>query len=215
MKITKFGHCCLLIEENGVRVLTDPGSYSSLQNDAKNIDVVVITHEHQDHYHIDSIRKILENNPKVSIITNNSVNALLMKDGIDHAMIVEDGQSMEVKGVKFAGYGKDHAEIYQDRMLVQNTGYMIGTRLYYPGDSFFNPKTEVEILALPVAGPWCKIKHSIDMYLEIMPKIIFPVHDGQLNAFGNVSIRNGQVAIVAKEKGIKFIELEIGKETEI
>ncbi|MBI2052837.1 MAG: MBL fold metallo-hydrolase, partial [Candidatus Ryanbacteria bacterium] len=29
MKITKFGHCCLLIKENGVRILTDPGTYST------------------------------------------------------------------------------------------------------------------------------------------------------------------------------------------
>jgi len=28
MKITKLGHCCLLIETKGKRVLTDPGSYT-------------------------------------------------------------------------------------------------------------------------------------------------------------------------------------------
>ena len=49
MKITKFGHSCLLVEENGVRILFDPGSYSTAQNDVKNIDVVLITHEHSDH----------------------------------------------------------------------------------------------------------------------------------------------------------------------
>jgi hypothetical protein len=29
MKIKKLGHCCLVIEENGVKVMTDPGSFSS------------------------------------------------------------------------------------------------------------------------------------------------------------------------------------------
>lgn len=52
MKITKFGHCCLLIEENGVRILTDPGTYSTQQSEVKNIDFVLITHEHADHFQL-------------------------------------------------------------------------------------------------------------------------------------------------------------------
>ena len=58
MKITKFGHCCLLIEENGVRILTDPGTYSTQQSEVKNIDFVLITHEHADHFHIDSLKAL-------------------------------------------------------------------------------------------------------------------------------------------------------------
>ncbi|MBP9694894.1 MAG: MBL fold metallo-hydrolase [Candidatus Magasanikbacteria bacterium] len=29
MRITKFGHSCLLVEENDVRVLIDPGAFSN------------------------------------------------------------------------------------------------------------------------------------------------------------------------------------------
>ena len=47
MKITKFGHCCLLVEENGVRILTDPGIYSTQQNEIKNIDILYLEHLHQ------------------------------------------------------------------------------------------------------------------------------------------------------------------------
>ncbi|HZX00938.1 MAG TPA: MBL fold metallo-hydrolase, partial [Candidatus Paceibacterota bacterium] len=65
MKVTKFGHCCLLIEENGLRVLTDPGVYSEAQNEVTGINVVLITHEHQDHFHLDSMREIIKNNPEV------------------------------------------------------------------------------------------------------------------------------------------------------
>ena len=42
MKITKFGHSCLLIEENGVRILTDPGTYSTQQSEVKNLELLKV-----------------------------------------------------------------------------------------------------------------------------------------------------------------------------
>ena len=129
----------MLIEEKEVRVLTDPGTYTTAQNEIKNIDVILITHEHADHLHIESVKKIRENNPRVP----------------------------------------------------------------------------VDVLALPVAGPWCKVKDSIDFALEIYPKVVFPVHDGQLNEKGLRSIYGGAVAVMLDRKDIKFLPLEIGKDTEI
>ncbi len=91
MKITKLGHCCLIIEDQGKRILTDPGTYSTLQNEVKNIDIVLITHEHADHYHLDSLKIVLQNNPNAKIITNSTVGALLEKEGISYS-ILEHGQ---------------------------------------------------------------------------------------------------------------------------
>ena len=89
MTITKLGHCCLIIEENGLRILTDPGTYSTSQNEAKNIDLILITHEHPDHYHVDSVKTILANNPQVKIITNTAVAKLLQKENIESAIVEE------------------------------------------------------------------------------------------------------------------------------
>jgi L-ascorbate metabolism protein UlaG (beta-lactamase superfamily) len=210
MKITKYGHCCLLIEDKEVRVLTDPGSYTTVQNELKNIDVVLITHEHGDHFHIESVKNILKNNPEVLIVTNTSVNELLKKENILNTKIVEDGESFEYKGIVLNGHGKDHVEIYKNI----STGYFIGERLYYPGDAFFNPGKQVEILLLPVQGPWCRVKDSIEFTLDLKPKIAIPVHDGQLNNFGLNSIYKGAISVVLPENNIKFIPLELNKETE-
>src|SRR3990167_2590566 len=102
MKVTKFGHCCLLIEENGLRVLTDPGVYSEAQNEVTGINVVLITHEHQDHFHLDSMKEIIKNNPEVKIITNKAVGELLNKAAIPFSL-VEDGQNSLEKGVPIEG----------------------------------------------------------------------------------------------------------------
>ena len=95
VKITKFGHCCLLIEERGLRILTDPGSYSTAQNNVNNIHVILITHEHVDHIHIPSLKNCIKNNPKVKIFTNKGVAKILDKEAIKYELI-EDGQKIEV-----------------------------------------------------------------------------------------------------------------------
>ena len=203
MKITKFGHCCLLIEEGGLRILTDPGNLTTSQNDLQNIDIILVTHEHSDHFHIDSLKEVIKNNPKVKVVTNKAVGSLLDKEGIKFE-ILEDGQSREEKGIKLEGFGTTHAELHKTLPSVQNTGYMIAEKFFYPGDAFTNPKRNVEILALPVAGPWMKISESVDFALEVKPKLCFPVHDGILTSPGG---SHKVPSIILPEKGIKFIIL--------
>jgi len=215
MKINKLGHCCLIIETNGKRIMTDPGGDTfvdpNLKNSAKNISVVLITHEHQDHLHIDSLKKVLENNPQAIVITNNAVGKLLTEAGIEFTKI-EDGQKYDLDGVNIAGFGSKHAEIYGSYGQVQNTGYMVDS-LCYPGDGFANPNAKVDILALPIAGPWMKIKDAVDYAKIIQPRIAFPVHDSYIHSWASF-IWNGPENFL-KEAGIKFKKLEIGKEEDL
>lgn len=218
MKITKFGHCCLLIEEStstalsagGVRILTDPGVFSTGQNEVQNIDVVLITHEHADHFHIDSVKAILANNPSVQIITNTSVGAHLAKEGIAFT-VVEDGQMYDARGVLIEGVGKDHALMHSSIAPFQNTGYVIAEKFFYPGDAFTDPNRPIEILALPVAGPWMKLSEAIDYALMLKPKVCIPVHEGILQSPGSTHAIPPQVL---ESAGIAFTVLEIGEERE-
>ncbi len=183
MKLTKLGHCCLIVEMGGVRIMTDPGAYSTLQNEAKNIDCIFITHEHLDHFHIESLKVVLKNNPNAKIVTNRGVGKLLDEQQMPHE-ILEHGDAKKFGGVHVEGHGKKHATIYQDFGQVQNTGYFFANRFFYPGDAFYNPGKPVEILALPVAGPWMKISEAIDYAKLLKPKVCFPVHDGMLKFTG-------------------------------
>lgn len=153
MKITKYGHCCLLIEEKGVKLLTDPGSFSSGFENLE-VDAVIITHEHMDHLHIDSVKKLIANKKDkgLVIITNKGVGKQLEANNIPVYHLLEDGNKMDFKGLPIEAIGHDHALMYKTVPCI-NTGFLIANRLFYPGDSLHNPKKHVEILALPVAGP--------------------------------------------------------------
>ena len=202
----------MIVEEQGVRILTDPGAYSTLQNEAKDIDVILITHEHSDHLHVESLQQVLKNNPQAKIITNNGVGKILKEKNIEFEVFTH-GKSAEVNGITIEGFGEKHAEIYRTLTSVENTGYLIAEKLFYPGDAFPSVSKKVEVLALPVAGPWMKISEAIDYALALKPKTVFPVHDGMLN-----QSRLGPVHVLPQKilsaQGIEFTVLEENKETE-
>ena len=80
MKITKYGHCCFLVEERGLRILFDPGIYSSGQEAVRDLDILLITHSHTDHFDVQYFQRIVANNPKATVITNSEVGKELEKN---------------------------------------------------------------------------------------------------------------------------------------
>jgi L-ascorbate metabolism protein UlaG (beta-lactamase superfamily) len=205
MKVTKYGHCCLLIEVDGIRVLTDPGMYSSAQDEIRDIDLVLITHEHPDHLHVDSLKRVIVNNPRAVIITNTEVGNLLAKEEIAYT-IVEDGQSHQYQNVSFEGIGNVHAYIYEQFPVCQNTGYLIANYLFYPGDAFTDPKRPIEVLALPITGPWMKPAEAMEYAKLVKPKKIFTVHDGMLKDPG---VLRQLPKMILEPLGIQCLEMEI------
>ncbi len=209
MKITKFGQCCLLIEVAGKRILTDPGRFSVTQNQVLDIDIILITHEHADHFHSESLRAILTNNVQAKVVTNTSVGAILAGLGVTYE-VLEGVDQAEIAGVALEACDGVHAEIFADYGQVQNTGYVIANELFYPGDSYTEIGKPVSILALPVAGPWCKAAEAIRYAALIQPLKAFPVHDAVLNDDG-LALVHGLFAQQLQAQGIEFVPLRAGE----
>jgi len=212
MKITKLGHCCLLIQTKNVTILTDPGTFSSSQNAMTGIDVVLITHEHADHLHIDSLEQILKNNPEAQVVTNTAVGKKLDEIGVTYTLL-EGREHTDIHDVTFEAFDGKHEEIFEEIGQVQNTGYLIDNTLFYPGDSFHNPEKPIDLLALPVAGPWCKIADAIRYALLVKPKKAFPVHDAMLQIDRRGGAHNIPLKVLP-ENGIEFIVMNEGDEKE-
>lgn len=208
MKVTKFGHCCLLINENDVRILLDPGVYSNPPADLK-ADTILITHQHPDHLNMEMLKNILSQNPNCPIYTCEDVSAILSKEGII-SNSVKEGQEIRVKGIPIKVIGKDHAIIYQKSPCL-NHGFHISNKLFFPGDALTIPHVPVDILALPVAAPWLKLSDAIEYALRVKPQKCFPVHDGGLK---NTTLTNRVPGEAVTPHGIQWIVPEDGKEME-
>jgi L-ascorbate metabolism protein UlaG (beta-lactamase superfamily) len=212
MKVTKLGHCCLIVEIGATRILTDPGNFTSGYESVVDIDIVLITHEHADHLHVPALLQVLAQSPGAVVFANSSVGKLLTEAGISYQLL-EGVAETKCGEVTLIAHDAQHEEIYEELGQVQNTGYFIGGELFYPGDAFAVPPYHVPVLALPVAGPWCKVADAVRYALQMKPEKVFPVHDGML-----LTERIGSVHAVPKkilaEAGIAFTPLREGESAE-
>jgi L-ascorbate metabolism protein UlaG (beta-lactamase superfamily) len=208
MKIKKIGHCCLVIETKGIRIMTDPGTFTNAQDQEKNISLIVISHEHQDHFHIESVKNVLANNPEAKIVTNSSVGKLLDAENIPYE-VVEHGGSTTILDIVLEGFGEKHGVIYKDMGQVQNTGYMIDNTLFYPGDALTNPEKPIGILALPTAGPFLKMSEVIDYTILLKPTKAFPVHDAIMKSPATF---NTWIGTLLEANGVTFVPMNEGDE---
>ncbi|NDE68381.1 MBL fold metallo-hydrolase, partial [bacterium] len=150
MNIKKLGHCCLLIKIDGLTILTDPGAFTTSQNSLTGIDIILITHEHADHLHVGSLAEVLKNNPQAKVITNTSVGKKLDEAGVAYT-VVEGRATMQIGAgnsehtVPLEAFDCKHVEIFEEFGQVQNTGYLIGGKLFYPGDSYCQPGKPVDV----------------------------------------------------------------------
>jgi L-ascorbate metabolism protein UlaG (beta-lactamase superfamily) len=178
VRITKLRHSCLFIEEADARVLLDPGTFSSGFEQLTGLTGVLVTHQHPDHVDIDRLRPLLSANPDARVFTDEATAGQLSNAGID-ASTVREGDTLDV-GVEVRVFGRNHATIHPDIPVVPNVGYLVGGRLFHPGDSFTVPPVDVEILALPTSAPWLKLAESVDYLRAVAPRIAVPIHEAHL-----------------------------------
>lgn len=190
MKITKYEHACVVIEDQGKKLVIDPGSWTEDFGGVENIAALVITHVHMDHFNPENIAAIVQANPEVQIYSTEEVARELAAFKVT---VVTGGQDAAVEPFAMQFFGSQHAEIHPSMPRNQNIGVLVNGSFYYPGDSFTVPGVAINTLALPVSAPWLKASEMMDFFNEIKPQVCFPTHNailsdkgqGILDNFGN------------------------------
>ena len=214
MKVTKYEHATLVVEEQGNKLVIDPGTFTTSLQDFSNVAGVVITHAHSDHFDKNLVEKILAANPEAKIFTVAEV-AEQLAEHQANVVTVHAGETQTVGPFTLKFYGGKHAFIRGNMPDANNVGVLVNDSLYYPGDSFSTPDgAAVKVLALPTTAPWLKIGESIDFLEAVKPKVTFPTHDGLHNDISE-QMSNGMIGNLAKEQGIDFHPLKVGESLDI
>ena len=153
MRLTKYGHSCLLVEEGSARLLLDPGSLSGGFEELKGLTALLVA-------------------------------------------------------------GRHHAVIHPDIPVVPNVGYLVGGRLFHPGDAFTVPGRPIEVLAVPAGAPWLKVSEPIDYLRQVRPRVAVPVHEQVLSAAGK-SIHYRQLEQLGAGDGTTLRVLDDGAPLEL
>lgn len=206
MRISKYEHALLIVEQSAAQLVIDPGSYSNLPA-LQNVVAVVFTHLHDDHTSLEHAQTISRNFPAVKMFGTQEVVEKLT--GLN-VQAVYHGDHYEVGPFQIDFYGDLHQVIHRSIPLVQNVGVMINSQLYYPGDSYTFPEQSVEILACPTSAPWLRISDVIDFLDLIRPKKCFATHNALLSEQGH-ALQNNRVQQIVEKHGGEFRYLNVGE----
>jgi L-ascorbate metabolism protein UlaG (beta-lactamase superfamily) len=182
MKITHFGHACLLLETGDVRILVDPGTMSLGFAEVRDLHAVLVTHSHHDHFDKPKIGALMDANLEARLIveraTADEAQGLVDPERIE---VVSAGDRFNVMGIEIMAVGGTHAMIHPDVERTTNIGfYFTDSGLLHPGDDLTPPAVDVKLLAVPISGPWLSLADAVDYLRAINPPVAFAMHEAAL-----------------------------------
>jgi len=212
MRVTHFGHACLLVETAGARILVDPGLFSHGFEELTDLDAVVITHAHPDHLDVERLPVLLESNDGAVVRAEPSTAASLTESGIEAAPL-HPGESVSLAGATVGTVGGRHAVIHADVARIGNVGLTFAAEgeptLFHPGDSYEAVPAGVDVLAVPLNAPWAAVKETVEFTRAVGAPQGFFIHDGLLKppglTFYGTHVKNlGGIEILGTAEPLTF-----------
>ncbi len=203
MKVTWIGQAGLTFENENIRIMVDPYLSDSLALRGDNFkrrlpinenlfdfspNVVLITHEHEDHLNIETLTRVVENaKSPITFLAPESCFHKLSSLGGPHNYVMLNAHSVwSERGVTFYAVHAEHSDRFAVGFIIDD-----GRKTYYvSGDTLYNydvlddvlelVEDGVDVAFLPINGRGNNMhaKDAADFAYELSAKSAVPLHYG-------------------------------------
>ena len=202
-------HGTVVFEWNGLDVYIDPYGGADRFNNQENPDLILISHQHDDHFHLDTLKGL--NTSQATFIVPEVVAEMMPAEYSNQIVILKNGESTDLKGISILAVpmynlpeeGARHAKGW-------GNGYILtlgGKRVYISGDTEDIPEMR-ELNNIDVAFVCMNLPYTMDInqaasaVLAFEPDIVYPYHHrGQdIEQFkALVNVRNNEIEVRLKD----------------
>lgn len=205
--IKYIGHATVLVEMNGMRILTDPVLRRRLgllrhcrtaiaPADYDNIDAVLISHVHLDHLDIPSLRLVKKG---TQIVVPLGAGELLRRRGFRDIAEMNIGDSINIGSITVRStYAHHGGRRYPFGTKADSMGYIIygSHSIYFAGDTDLFPEMadlwdDLDVALIPIWGwgPTLSKGHlnpysAAEALRLLSPRFAIPIHWGTLRPLG-------------------------------
>jgi L-ascorbate metabolism protein UlaG (beta-lactamase superfamily) len=187
LKITFIGHGTLIFTFNGKVIHIDPYGKLTDYSILPKADIILITHEHSDHFDLSAI-KILRTNQTKLVLTETCAQKIL------GGMVMKNGEVQTIQGIKIEVvpaynivHKRDNGQPFHPQGV--GNGYILtfgDKRVYVAGDTENIPEMKtiqgVDVAFLPMDLPYTMTPEMVaDAAKVFKPKILYPYHYGDTN----------------------------------
>lgn len=210
-RVTYVGHGTVLVEMNGVRLLTDPvlrgrvgplrrhGASPSIEALGR-IDAVLISHLHHDHADLPSLRRIARDVP---VLAPPGAGSFLERRGFAAVSELAPGESSPVGEIEVIATEATHSGKRRFAGEATAVGFVLGgaRRIYFAGDTdLFDGMKELgeglDLALLPIWGWGPSLgpghldpERAARAVARLSPRIAIPIHWGTLYPLGLARVR--------------------------
>lgn len=176
-------HSSILIKKGKV-IYIDPFRIKETYNDA---DIIMITHDHYDHYSEEDIEKIRKEGTKIVLPIGLEEKAMNIGFKKENIIVVKPNQQHNIEQIKIETIPSYNIGKKFHPKENNWVGYILeieGIRYYVPGDTDIteeNKEVKCDVAFMPVGGTYTmNSKEAAELTNEIKPKVVVPIHYGEV-----------------------------------
>lgn len=177
-------HASLALQGGGKVIYVDPVGDAAAYADLPKPDLILVTHEHGDHYNSDTLGALLGENTK--LLTNPAVFGKLPSDLKSRASEIGNGGNTEVVGLSIAAIPAYNTTDDRKKFHPEgrDNGYILsldGKRIYIGGDTEDIPEMRalegIDLAFVPMNLPYTMDEtQAASGVVAFKPKVVYPYH---------------------------------------